>query len=361
MACEVGDVPRKCGDNRVPTQPPMPNPVLVEVTRGHLVESRHSGAIAVVDADGAAVLALGDVAAPVFPRSAIKAMQALVLLESGGAARYGFGDEELALACASHSGEPAHVAGVERMLRAAGLDASALACGPHWPLHQPSALALARAGGAATPLHNNCSGKHTGFLCAACAMRIAPGGYEEPGHPVQREVKAVLEDLGCAAIPDERLGIDGCSVPNWAMPLANVARAFARFATGRGLAPQRAAAAQRLRAACAAKPWFVAGTRRFDTELMQHFGARVFVKAGAEGVHCGALPELGYGIAVKCDDGHGRAADVLIAAVIARLLRPEEPNRDFLARFVRPTLRNWKGAPVGRVRPTEVLDDGLDA
>jgi L-asparaginase II len=312
--------------------------------------------VAVVDADGATVLALGDVAAPVFPRSAVKALQALVLVESGGADRYGFGDEELALACASHSGEPAHVAGVERMLRAAGLDASALACGTHWPLHQPSAQALARAGGTASPLHNNCSGKHAGFLCAACAMRIAPGGYEEPGHPVQCEVKAALENLGGAAIPDERLGIDGCSVPNWAMPLAGLARAFARFATGRGLASQRAAAAQRLRAACAAKPWFMAGTGRFDTQLMQQFGARVFTKGGAEGVHCGALPELGYGIAVKCDDGHGRAGEVMMAAAITRLLRPEGSDRDFLARFVRPTLRNWKGTVVGSIRPTDALD-----
>ena len=333
----------------------MSNPVLVEVTRGNLVESRHRGAVAVVDADGATVLALGDVAAPVFPRSAIKALQALVLVEAGGADRCGFGDEELALACASHSGEPAHVAGVERMLRAAGLDASALACGTHWPLHQPSAQALARAGGTASALHNNCSGKHAGFLCAACAMQAGPGGYLDAGHPVQREVKAVLENLGGAAIPDERRGIDGCSAPNWAMPLVDLARALARFATGRGVGAKRAAAAQRLRAACAAKPWFVAGTGRFDTELMQQFGARVLVKGGAEGVHCGALPELGYGIAVKCDDGHGRAADAMMAAVIARLLRPDGSEGEFLARFVRPTLRNWKGTVVGGIRPTDAL------
>jgi L-asparaginase II len=332
---------------------PVPNPVLVEVTRGNLVESRHGGAVAVVDADGAAVLAFGDVAAPVFPRSAIKALQALVLVEAGGADRYGFGEEELALACASHGGEPAHVAGVERMLRAAGLDTTALACGTHWPLHQPSAQALARAGGTASALHNNCSGKHAGFLCAACAMQAETGGYVEVGHPVQREVKAVLETLGGAAIPDERRGIDGCSVPTWAMPLADLARAFARFATGQALGAKRAAAAQRLRAACAAKPWFVAGTGRFDTELMQHFGARVLVKGGAEGVHCGALPELGYGIAVKCDDGHGRAADAIMAAAIARLLPVDGRDRDFLARFVRPMLRNWRGTVVGEIRPAD--------
>src|SRR5207302_5454734 len=132
----------------------MPNPVLVEVTRGNLVESRHSGAVAVVDADGAVVLELGDVAAPIFPRSAIKALQALVLVEAGAPDRYGFGDEELALACASHGGEPGHVAGVERMLRAAGLDASALDCGTHWPMHQPSGPAVAASGGPSSSSHH---------------------------------------------------------------------------------------------------------------------------------------------------------------------------------------------------------------
>src|SRR3977135_2672629 len=251
----------------------MSNPVLVEVTRGNLVESRHRGAVAVADADGAAVLALGDVAAPVFPRSAIKAVQALVLVESGGADRFGFGDEELALACAppggapghgaagparfgfgdeglalacaSQGGEPGHVATVERILAAAGLDASALACGAHWPLHQPSGRALARAGGTASALHNNCSGKHAGFLCAACAMSADARTYAEADHPVQRAVKAALEDLTGAAIPDERRAIDGCAVPTWALPLAGLARAFARFGTGRGLAAGRAAAAER--------------------------------------------------------------------------------------------------------------------
>jgi L-asparaginase II len=332
----------------------MSNPVLVEVTRGNLVESRHHGAVAVVDADGARVLELGDVAAPIFPRSAIKALQALVLVEAGAADRFGLGDEELALACASHGGEPAHVAGAERMLRAAGLDAAALACGAHWPLHQPSAQALARAGGTASALHNNCSGKHAGFLCAACTMRAGAGGYVEPAHPVQREVKAVLEALGGAPIPDERRAVDGCSVPTWAMPLETLAHAFARFATGRGLGPQRAAAAQRLRAACAAKPWFVAGTGRFDTEVMQHFGARVFVKVGAEGVMCGALPGLGCGVAVKCDDGQGRAAEVVMAAVIARLLPPEERDSEILARLTHPVLRNWRGTVVGGIRPVQV-------
>src|SRR5262249_54829997 len=150
-------------------------------------------------------------------------------------------------------------------------------------------------------------------------------------------------------IPDERRAVDGCSVPTWALPLTGLALAFARFATGRGLDANRAAAARRLCAACAAKPWFVAGTGRFCTDIMEHFGARVFVKTGAEGVFCGALPELGYGIAVKCDDGHSRAAETAMAAVIARVLPLDERDRQFLARFVRPTLRNWKGTAIGGI------------
>jgi L-asparaginase II len=333
----------------------MSNPVLVEVTRGNLVESRHRGAVAVVDADGATVLALGDIAMPVYPRSAIKALQALVLVEAGAADRYGLRDEELALACASHGGEPGHVAGVERMLHAAGLGTSALACGTHWPLHQPSAQALARAGGTAGPAHNNCSGKHAGFLCAACAMAADPATYVEAQHPVQRAVKATLEALGGAAISDERRAVDGCSVPTWALPLADLARAFARFGTGRGMEQKRAAAAQRLRAACAAKPWFVAGTGRFCTDIMGHFGERVFVKTGAEGVFCGALPDLGYGIAIKCEDGQGRAGEVIMAAMIERLARLDERDRVFLERCVRPVLRNWKGTVVGGIRPSDTL------
>jgi L-asparaginase II len=333
----------------------MSNPVLVEVTRGNLVESHHRGALAVVDQDGAAVVSLGDVAAPVYPRSAIKALQALVLVEAGGAERFGLGDTELALACASHGGEPAHVATAERMLGAAGLDASALACGTHWPLYQPAAQALARAGGAPSALHNNCSGKHAGFLCAACAMGVDPRNYVAAEHPVQRAVKAALEDLSGAAIPDERRATDGCSVPTWALPLDGLARAFARFATGSGLGAERAAAARRLRAACAAKPWFVAGTGRFCTDIMSHFGERVFVKTGAEGVYCGALPELGYGIAVKCDDGSHRAAEVAIAAVIARLLVLGEEDREFVARFAQPRLHNWNGVLVGGIRPADAL------
>ncbi|HWP25989.1 MAG TPA: asparaginase [Xanthobacteraceae bacterium] len=332
----------------------MDNPLLVEVLRGGRVESSHRGAVAVVDPEGRRMLALGDVARPVYPRSAIKPLQALVLVESGAADRFGLGPEELAIACASHGGEEGHVAAVTRMLERARLDPSALKCGVHWPLHQASAHALARAGRVATALHNNCSGKHAGFLCAACALGADRGSYVEPDHPVQRAVKAALEDLAGCSIPDAARAVDGCSVPTWAMPLEAVARAFARFGTGKGISRERADAALRLWAACTQMPWHVAGSGRFCTELMRRFGSRLLVKSGAEGVCCAALPELGLGIAVKCDDGAGRAAEVMMAATLARLLAGNA-DRAALSPFVRRPLQNWNNITVGEIRPGELL------
>jgi L-asparaginase II len=172
---------------------------------------------------------------------------------------------------------------------------------------------------------------------------------------VQRHVRAVLEELSGEVLGEDRCAIDGCSVPTWAVPLQNLALAFARFGTGNKLAPERARAAARLRAACTSKPWHVAGTGRFCTEIMRLFGSRVFVKTGAEGVYCGALPELGLGIAIKCDDGAGRAAQSIMAALFGRFLPLSETERAALVPFVRPTLRNWNGFEVGALRVTEAI------
>jgi L-asparaginase II len=240
------------------------------------------------------------------------------------------------------------------MLAKAGLDVSALRCGPHWPIHQPSAHALARSGGVAGAVHNNCSGKHAGFLCTACALAADPARYVEPAHPVQREVRAVIESLSGAVLSEDVCAVDGCSVPTWALPLSALARAFARFGSDTHVPPERARAAARLRAAVAAHPWHVAGTGRFCTEVMQALGARVFVKTGAEGVFCAVLPEQGLGIAVKCDDGAGRAAEVMMAATLARFLTADA-DRAALDRYVRPVLRNWNGIVVGSLQPTDAL------
>jgi L-asparaginase II len=210
----------------------MPNLVVVEVTRGALVESAHRGAGAVVDADGRVVVALGDVERAVYPRSAVKALQALPLVESGAVERYGLGDEEIALACASHSGGENHVAAARAMLAKAGRDEEALECGAHWPLGEDEARALARSGRRPTALHNTCSGKHAGFVCLSCALGVDPKGYVAPNHPVQREVAASIEAMTGARLSEAVRGVDGCAIPTYAIPLVALALGFARLGTG---------------------------------------------------------------------------------------------------------------------------------
>ncbi|MCP8937841.1 asparaginase [Alsobacter sp. SYSU M60028] len=333
----------------------MSNPVLAEVTRGNLVESVHEGVVAVVDADGRTVLELGDADRPVFPRSAVKALQALPLMESGAADRFGLTPAEIALACSSHSGEPLHAETAAAMLAKAGRDAGCLECGAHWPLGEAATRELARSGERPTALHNNCSGKHAGFVCLACGLGEDPAGYVGPDHRVQREVRAAMEEMTGENLSEAARGVDGCSIPTYATPLRGLALAFARVGTGHGVGRERAAALARIRAAAAAHPFMVAGTGRFDTEMMGLFGERVFCKTGAEGVYCAALPEVGLGIALKCLDGHGRAAQVMLAALVRRFLPLSEPESTRLEALSHPALVNWNGIRVGGVRPAGPL------
>ncbi|TIS50547.1 asparaginase [Mesorhizobium sp.] len=334
----------------------MSNPVLVEVLRGAVVESAHRGAVSVFDADGKPVWEIGDTTRPVFPRSAVKAIQALPLVESGAADAYGLGDRELALACASHSGEPAHVELAAAMLAKAGLDKSALECGAHWPSSHDATIALARGGGTPNALHNNCSGKHSGFLCTCAHSGIEHRGYVKAGHALQDMVRDVMQSVTGAAHDVDHCGTDGCSIPTYAVPLKNFALGFARMVTGRGFLPERAKAAKRLLSACMAEPFLVAGTGKADLALMQAAPGRIFVKTGAEGVYCAAVPELGLGIALKCDDGAGRAAEVMIAAVLAKLLRSDEALAAKLTQLAHPPIESRIGAKVGTLRPTAALN-----
>ncbi|RWF33112.1 MAG: asparaginase [Mesorhizobium sp.] len=334
----------------------MSNPVLVEVLRGAVVESAHRGAVAVFDAEGKPLLEIGETARPVFPRSAVKAIQALPLVESGTADAYGFGDRELALACASHTGEAAHVELAQAMLAKAGLDKTALECGAHWPSNHDATIALARAGGVPNALHNNCSGKHAGFLCTCVHAGIAHRGYVKAGHAQQEMVRDAMQSVTGAAHDVDHCGTDGCSIPTYAVPLKSFALGFARMATGRGFAPERARAAKRLLSACMAEPFLVSGSGGADVALMQAAPGRIFVKTGAEGVYCAAVPELGLGIALKCDDGAGRAAEVMIAAVLARLLRGDEGLAAKLMELAHRLVESRIGAKVGTLRPTAALN-----
>jgi L-asparaginase II len=333
----------------------MADPVLVEVTRGEVVESVHRGAIAVYDADGKPVWEIGDTAQPVFPRSAVKAIQALPLVESGAADAYGFGNRELALSCASHSGQPEHVELARSMLAKAGLDETALECGWHWPSNHEATIALARSGGSPNALHNNCSGKHSGFLCTCRHLGIEHRGYVKAGHPEQELVREAMEAVTGAKHDADRRGTDGCSIPTYAVPLKSFAHGFARMATGQGLGQKRAAAAKRLMSACIAEPFFVSGAGRADVKLMQAAPGRIFVKTGAEGVYCGAVPELGLGIAIKCDDGAGRGAEVLVASVLSKLLKADTALSSKLMEIASPPVESRIGAKVGTLRPTAAL------
>lgn len=329
----------------------MTNPVLVEVTRGNQVESLHRGAVVVVDESGKRVFSLGDVEASTFPRSACKAMQALPLVESGAADAYGFGNREIALACASHSGEPEHVAVAESMLKAAGQGEPTLECGAHWSFQQGVLLDQARHIDKPNQLHNNCSGKHAGFVCACCHSGRDPRGYVAFDHPLQSEIRDVMGDLTGTKLDRDNSGVDGCSIPTYAVPLGALAHGFAKMASGIGLGSARARASRRIMEACMAEPFYVAGTGRTCTKLMQVAPGRIFVKTGAEGVFCAAIPERGFGIAVKCDDGTARAADSMIAGILARFF--DGDVKVALEAIANHTMRNWNGIAVGDVRVSE--------
>lgn len=328
----------------------MANPILVEVTRADLVESFHRGAIAIADAEGRIVFSLGDIETPTYPRSSLKPIQALPLLESGAAEAFGLGDEEIALACASHSGEPMHTTRVASWLSRIGCDATDLACGPHPVRYEPVWEAMVKAGEAPTRVHNNCSGKHTGFLTVARHWDIATKGYEHHDHPVQRAVAAALGEL--SGLSDElSWGVDGCAAPNFALPISSFARALAKLAAPKNLPPQRARAAKRIVAAMIAHPELVAGTGRACTILMRAADGRAAVKTGAEGYFAGMIPEKGLGIALKIDDGAGRAAETAMAAILDRMGLLGEDAHGLL----RAPVTNTRQAVVGERRPAAAL------
>lgn len=320
--------------------------LLAQSFRGGLVESCYYGAIAVVDADQKIVFAAGDVTTPVFPRSTVKALQALPLVTEGAADLFAFPEEALALACASHQGEPAHIATVSDMLARLGLDHTALECGTHYPLDTKATRALVALGQEACSLHNCCSGKHAGFISLACATHQKTQGYIYPDHPVMRHIAHTLAKMTQTPHTETNRGIDGCSIPTWAIPLPALALGFARFATGTHLSADQATAAKRLQNAISAHPFMIAGGGQFDTLVMQALAPRVFTKMGAEGVMTIALPEQGLGIALKCRSGHIQAAEAAAAAMIQRFGKIESP---VLEHFMAKKLKNWNGTEIGEI------------
>jgi L-asparaginase II len=324
----------------------MNHPVMIEVTRGGVVESRHVGAAAVLGADGRVEASWGDIDAPVYARSAIKPLQAIPLVESGAAERFGLGDAEIALACASHNGEPRHVTTVRAWLARVGLGEADLECGGHAPLRLPAYAAMLRSGEEPTATYNNCSGKHAGFLTTAVHLGEPTRGYIRPEHPVQQRLRVLYGELAGIDLTQAPAGTDGCGIPTLGVPLRAMARAMARMADPGGLTPARAAAIRRIQAAMWAEPFMVAGTDRFCSRLNTLLPKRAAVKTGAEGVFCAMLPGLGLGVALKIHDGAGRAAEVALATILRRLGVLEGSDE-----LLQPPVHNVVGLRVGEMRP----------
>jgi L-asparaginase II len=336
------------------------NPVLVDVTRGNGVESRHRGAIAIINGAGNIIEQCSNIDAPVLPRSAIKSIQALALIETGAADHFEINEQELAIACASHSSGPEHLAVVEGWLKRLGLSADDLECGSMGSIEKVINEELIRKEDKLTRSHNNCSGKHAGFLTTALHMGEPTKGYISAGHPVQARILKVLEEMADTDLSQAHRGCDGCGIPVIALPLGAMARCFAKMASPDTLPKERGAAVQRITAAIGAQPIMIAGHRRFDTIITQATqngpNGQALVKTGAEGVYGAILPGLGLGVALKIDDGATRASEVAMAAALRHLGIFNKSLLDSLKDLLEPVVATAMGEPCGVVRATPFLD-----
>jgi L-asparaginase II len=326
-------------------------PVLVEVTRGPEVESRHRGEIAVVDSDGRLRAGLGDPATLVCMRSLAKPFQALPLITTGAAEAFGFGPQELALMSGSLSGQDFQVDLVTRILARLDLAPAILQCGIHAPLHRPTAKALAQAGEKPTALHHTCAGKHASML-ALCVYHFWPvDDYLNPNHPVQQLILKTVADMVGLNPGDIPVALDGCSAPVFYAPLANIARGFARLAAAPPDSPEGT-----IMGACLRHPRHIAGDGRLETTIMQTLPGRVFAKTGAEGGFALALAEEGLGVALKIEDGASRPLGPAIIEVLQQLGALSPETQEALAPLWRPVIRNHQQQDVGLLRPVFALE-----
>jgi len=332
-------------DRRAAQMRPAPEHVpLIRATRGGFAECVHVGSIAVVDAQGALVAGVGDAHGFNFTRSALKPLQALGFVADGGMARFGFDSQMLALMCASHGGEAVHVAIVQRMLERIGAGESDLRCGCHPPSYYTHTSTCPPPGTRFSQLHHNCSGKHAGFL-AWCRLHGQPlAGYLDPDSPLQQRVQANVERF--AGERDLPMGIDGCSAPNYAMPLSALAHMFCRLATGDS--PELAALAY----AMTRHPDLVSGTSRSDLMLMRTGRGDWVSKVGADGVQAIGIRSRGIGIAIRIADGNRRALHVATVSVLQQLGLIDAPAGTPLAPLDERVIRNYRGIVVGAVEPT---------
>lgn len=317
--------------------------LLAEVWRGDAAEVAVRGHVAVVGAGGDVIAAAGDPHAPTTLRSTVKPLQALPFVESGAADAFDAGDDELALACASHSGEPVHVTIARRLLARAGLDDSALSCGAQWPYSEEASRALVRAGEEPGPIHNNCSGKHAAMLATCVHREWAIEGYADRDHPLQREITATMGEVMGLDLAKAPWGIDGCGLTTYGVPLDALARGMLRAQADRP-------AFRRLQASMADHPELVGGTGRFDTAVLRSLGASLTCKGGGAAVWVAVARPDGPAVAVKLEAGAaGHVPPVAIAVLRELGLLPAE-TPPALREHAAGELHNWAGKAVGSTR-----------
>lgn len=329
--------------------------IVAEVWRGDFLECVHRGHIAICDAKGDLVASWGDPAATILPRSSCKMLQALPLIESGAANQSGLTSEHLALSCSSHHGALIHTGRVSKWLDGIGLSEADLRCGGHMPKDEEAVKGLICGDHCFDQTHNNCSGKHTGFLTLNKHLGGGPE-YNDPDHPVQVAVRAAHEDM--TGETSEGYVFDGCSAPNFSTSLTGLARAMARMANPTGLGRAREEAANTLTSAMRAHPELVAAETAACTELMRAMDGKATAKTGAEGVYTAILPERGLGVALKIEDGATRASECVIAALLVRLGMADAAN-SLVQKRLMAEQRNCNNMLVGSIRPADaVYQDG---
>jgi len=324
---------------------------LVEVTRNGTVESRHLGAAVVCDFKGNVVNSWGDTDSLIFPRSALKPMLAIHLIESGASEHFALSDAELSLACSSHQGEQMHEDLVASWLKRIGLTEAHLACGAVLPEHTERAHQLLASGQQGCRIHHNCSGKHAGFLSTALHLGVSLENYHLIEHPLQQLSLDILSDLANINLRQYPIGIDGCGLPAPTMPLIKLAYATARFANPQELSTQRAQAIYRLHEAITNEPLYIAGHGTVVSELNEATRGSVLAKTGAEGIVTAALPERGLGIALKIIDGSARARSVALLAILDHLGVLSDEEKQQLQAHTLPEIINSRGLVVGEIRP----------
>ncbi|MBT5912577.1 asparaginase [Rhodospirillaceae bacterium] len=329
-------------------------PLQVHVNRNGFKESLHEVDVAVCDADGKVILGMGDQERVVFPRSAMKPLQAIALVEllNSSTDIPEFSKAEIALICASHNGETIHTEAVTKLLGKFDISIDELICGAHWSMHQETMISQVRRMDEPHKVHNNCSGKHAGMLILSKLMNGKTAGYADLTNMVQQRILGTLEFMTGLDLMQYTHGIDGCGAPVFSAPLGNWARAFALFSSGGELPETKHEACQRIRTSIAAEPLYIAGHDRACSAINSVYGEAITVKTGAEGVYSAAFHELGLGTMVKARDGNKRGAEVAIGAVIRALGYPTD---DLVKDFFRPKLLNWAGEEVGDITVPQFL------